>query len=230
MRIQKILSDRGVTSRRMAEAWMLAGRVTVNGRICNPGDRADPDTDDIRVDGKPIPKAAGRLYILLNKPRGYVCTLSDERGRRTVAELVADCGQRVYPCGRLDYDSEGLLLMTNDGDFAQTLMHPKHEVDKTYAVTVTGYSPQALEKLKLPVTFDGYTIRAPQVRLIREGEKTLLEVTIHEGRNRQVRRMCAMAGMEVVRLKRIKEGKLELGSLPCGKWRLLTDQEVDMLK
>lgn len=230
MRIQKILSDRGVASRRKAEEMMLAGRVTVNGHVCKIGDTADPDADDIRVDGKPIPKAAQRLYIMLHKPRGYVSTLSDERGRRTVAELVADCGQRVYPCGRLDYDSEGLLLMTNDGDFAQLLMHPKHEVDKVYAVTVTGYTPQALENLKQPVTLDGYTIRPPQARLLREGEKALLEVTIHEGRNRQVRRMCAMAGMEVVRLKRIREGTLELGNLPCGKWRMLTDNEITSLK
>ena len=230
MRIQKILSDRGVSSRRKAEELMLAGRVTVNGQVCNPGDQADPDRDDIRVDGKPIPKAAERLYIMLHKPRGYVCTLSDERGRRTVAELVADCGQRVYPCGRLDYDSEGLLLMTNDGDFAQTLMHPKHEVDKVYLVTVTGCTPEGIEKLKLPVTLDGYTIRPPQVRLVREGEKAMLEVTIHEGRNRQVRRMCAMAGMSVVRLKRIREGALSLGDLPCGKWRKLTQREVQMLK
>lgn len=230
MRIQKILSDRGVTSRRKAEEWMLAGRVTVNGHVCKIGDTADPEQDDIRVDGKPIPKAAQRLYIMLHKPRGYVCTLSDERGRRTVADLVADCGQRVYPCGRLDYDSEGLLLMTNDGDFAQMLMHPKHEVDKVYAVTVTGYTTQAFEKLKQPVMLDGYTIHPPQVRLLREGEKALLQVTIHEGRNRQVRRMCAMAGMEVVRLKRIREGALELGNLPCGKWRMLTDNEITSLK
>ena len=230
MRIQKILSDRGVTSRRRAEEWMLAGRVTVNGKICKPGDTADPERDDIRIDGNPLPKAAQRLYIMLNKPRGYVCTLSDEKGRRTVAELVADCGQRVYPCGRLDYDSEGLLILTNDGEIANKLMHPRQEVDKVYEVLVTGYTPEALEKLRQPVTLDGYTIRKPQVRLIRDGEKALLEVIIHEGRNRQVRRMCDLAGMQVLRLKRIRQGALSLRDLPVGNWRLLTDREIEQLK
>lgn len=230
MRIQKILSDRGITSRRKAEEWMLAGRVTVNGKICKPGDTADPERDDIRIDGNPLPKAAQRLYIMLNKPRGYVCTLSDEKGRRTVAELVADCGQRVYPCGRLDYDSEGLLILTNDGEIANKLMHPRQEVDKVYEVLVTGYTPEALEKLRQPVTLDGYTIRKPQVRLIRDGEKALLEVIIHEGRNRQVRRMCDLAGMQVLRLKRIRQGALSLRDLPVGNWRLLTDREIEQLK
>lgn len=230
MRIQKILSDRGIVSRRKAEEMMLAGRVTVNGLACKPGDSADPERDDIRIDGKALPKAAQRLYIMLNKPRGYVCTLSDERGRRTVTELVKDCGQRVYPCGRLDYDSEGLLLLTNDGDFAQMLMHPSHEVDKVYEVLVTGFTADAMEQLKRPVTLDGYTIAPPGVRLIHAGEKTLLEVTIHEGRNRQVRRMCDLAGMRVVRLKRVREGSLSLGSLPCGKWRYLTESELIFLK
>ena len=230
MRIQKILSDRGVTSRRRAEEWMLAGRVTVNGKICKPGDTADPERDDIRIDGNPLPKAAQRLYIMLNKPRGYVCTLSDEKGRRTVAELVADCGQRVYPCGRLDYDSEGLLILTNDGEISNKLMHPRQEVDKVYEVLVAGYTPEALEKLRQPVTLDGYTIRKPQVRLIRDGEKALLEVIIHEGRNRQVRRMCDLAGMQVLRLKRIRQGALSLRDLPVGNWRLLTDREIEQLK
>ena len=209
---------------------MLAGRVTVNGKICKPGDTADPERDDIRIDGNPLPKAAQRLYIMLNKPRGYVCTLSDEKGRRTVAELVADCGQRVYPCGRLDYDSEGLLILTNDGEIANKLMHPRQEVDKVYEVLVAGYTPEALEKLRQPVTLDGYTIRKPQVRLIRDGEKALLEVIIHEGRNRQVRRMCDLAGMQVLRLKRIRQGALSLRDLPVGNWRLLTDREIEQLK
>lgn len=230
MRIQKILSDRGVASRRKAEEMMLAGLVTVNGLTCKPGDTADPEHDDIRIDGQPLPKAAQRLYILLHKPRGYVCTLSDERGRKTVAQLVKDCGQRVYPCGRLDYDSEGLLLMTNDGDFAQKLMHPSHEVDKVYEVVVTGFTHEGLEKLKRPVNLDGYTISPPGVRLIQKGEKSLLEVTIHEGRNRQVRRMCDLAGMTVLRLKRVREGSLSLGDLPCGKWRYLTEEEITSLK
>ena len=139
-------------------------------------------------------------------------------------------GQRVYPCGRLDYDSEGLLILTNDGEIANKLMHPRQEVDKVYEVLVTGYTPEALEKLRQPVTLDGYTIRKPQVRLIRDGEKALLEVIIHEGRNRQVRRMCDLAGMQVLRLKRIRQGALSLRDLPVGNWRLLTDREIEQLK
>lgn len=230
-RLQKILSARGVASRRKAEELILAGRVSCNGDICQLGDSADPDTDTILVDGKPLPSQREYIYIMLHKPRGYVTTLSDEKGRKNAAQLVADCGTRVYPVGRLDMDSEGLLLFTNDGDFANLLMHPKHEVNKTYRVTVTGYTDEALQRLKQPVTLDGYTIRPPRVLLQRQpGEKAELLVTIHEGRNRQVRRMCDIAGMKVVRLVRIAEGSLELGNLPLGKWRYLTDAEVAALK
>ena len=230
-RLQKILASRGICSRRKAEEWIAAGRVRVNGRLCIIGDTADPDVDEILLDGKPLPASGERVYIMLHKPRGFVTTLSDEKGRKNAAQLVADCGQRVYPVGRLDLDSEGLLLFTNDGDFANALMHPKHEVDKVYQVTVVGYSPEALERLKRPVTLDGYTVKAPAVELIRaEGSKAFLQVIIHEGRNRQVRRMCAMAGMTVQRLKRISEGGLELGNLPKGKWRFLTKAEIDKLK
>ena len=187
----------------------------------------DPELDQITVDGDIIPSPQKKVYIILHKPRGYVTTLSDEKGRRNAAELVADCGMRVYPVGRLDMDSEGLLLFTNDGDFAQKMMHPSHEVDKTYLVTVKGYTSANLELLKQPVTLDGYTIKKPKVRLLEtEGEKARLEVVIHEGRNRQVRRMCELAGMEVVRLVRITEGSLRLGNLPRGKWRYLTDEET----
>jgi len=164
---------------------------------------------------------------MLNKPRGYVTTLSDEKGRRTVAQLVSDCGQRVYPVGRLDYDSEGLLLLTNDGEFANAMMHPKHRVEKTYAVWVGGYREEATQLLKQPIVLDGYKIHPPKVRLIHvDGDKALYHVTIGEGRNRQVRRMCQHAGMEVLRLKRIREGTLELGDLPLGKWRYLTEDEI----
>ena len=230
LRLQKLLSERGVASRRKAEELILAGRVTVNGRIAALGDTAEPTLDTVLVDGRPLPEKTANVYIMLHKPRGFVTTLSDEKGRRDVTELVADCGVRVYPVGRLDMDSEGLLLLTNDGEFANRLMHPSHEVDKVYRVLVTGCSQEALEKLSRPVTLDGYTIKKPGVRLIRAGEKSEVEVIIHEGRNRQVRRMCAMAGMEVLRLRRIREGALSLGSLPCGKWRHLTAEELDMLK
>ena len=232
-RLQKILASRGVCSRRKAEELICAGRVSVNGNSANLGDSADPDADDILLDGKPLPSQSEYVYIMLHKPRGFVTTLSDEKGRKNAAQLVADCGVRVYPVGRLDMDSEGLLLFTNDGEFANSLMHPKHEVDKTYRVVVDGYTPENFESLKKPVTLDGYTIRRPQVKLARppraDGRAELL-VTIHEGRNRQVRRMCAMAGMEVRRLIRISEGSLQLGDLPKGKWRRLTPEEVRALK
>ena len=232
-RLQKILASRGVCSRRKAEELICAGRVSVNGNIANLGDSADPDADDILLDGKPLPSQSEYVYIMLNKPRGFVTTLSDEKGRKNAAQLVADCGVRVYPVGRLDMDSEGLLLFTNDGDFANSLMHPRHAVNKTYRVVVDGYTPENFESLKKPVTLDSYTIRKPDVKLARpprpDGRAELL-VTIHEGRNRQVRRMCAMAGMEVRRLIRISEGSLSLGNLEKGKWRHLTTAEVRALK
>ena len=230
-RLQKILSARGVASRRKAEEMILAGLVTVNGAVAALGETADPEQDEILVEGKPLPEVQTFVYILLNKPRGYVTTLSDEKGRPNAAQLVADCGVRVYPVGRLDMDSEGLLLFTNDGDFANALMHPRHEVKKTYDVWVTGYAPGAEVRLSRPITLDGYTIRKPEVKLLKsEGQKARFQVTIHEGRNRQVRRMCQAAGMNVTRLCRIKEGGLSLGGLPLGKWRYLTPEEVDHLK
>ena len=230
-RIQKILSARGVASRRKAEEMIEAGRVACNGIICVLGDTADADTDTITVDGMPIGSQPEYVYIMLHKPRGFVTTLSDEKGRKNAAQLVADCGLRVYPVGRLDMDSEGLLLFTNDGEFANSLMHPKHEVNKTYRVTVLGFTGDGLENLKKPITLDGYTIRTPEVTLVKsQGEKAELLVTIHEGRNRQVRRMCAAAGMTVTRLVRIREGNLSLGDLPKGKWRYLMPEEVAALK
>ena len=230
-RIQKILSARGIASRRKAEELILSGRVSCNGRVCVLGDTADPETDVLSVDGTPIPTAGERVYILLHKPRGFVTTLSDEKGRKNAAQLVEDCGVRVYPVGRLDMDSEGLLLFTNDGEMANALMHPKHEVDKTYCVTVLQYSDEAIEKLKKPIVLDGYKIRTPEVKLLdKAGAKAQILVTIHEGRNRQVRRMCAAAGMTVMRLVRISEGPLQLGNLPKGKWRYLSQQEVNQLR
>ena len=230
-RLQKILSARGIASRRKAEEMVKQGAVTVNGRTAVLGDSADPDVDTILVEGKPLPAQQQFVYLMLNKPRGYVTTLSDEMGRKNAAQLVADCGVRVYPVGRLDMDSEGLLLFTNDGEFANRLMHPKHEVQKTYDVWVTGYSSGAEERLKMPIELDGYLIKAPLVKLLStENDKARLRVTIHEGRNRQVRRMCDAAGMQVTRLKRIREGKLSLGELPLGKWRYLTAYEVGQLE
>lgn len=230
-RIQKILSARGVASRRQAEEMISAGRVTCNGTVCNLGDRADPELDAIFVDGKPIPSPQDLVYIMLNKPRGYVTTLSDEKGRKNVAQLIESCGVRIYPVGRLDMDSDGLLLLTNDGDLANALMHPKNEVNKTYRVCVDGYSETALSRLKKPIELDGYRIRQPEVSVVEtNGEKAVVNVTIHEGRNRQVRRMCDAAGMTVMRLTRVSEGALKLGDLPIGKWRYLTKEEVNSLK
>ena len=225
-RLQKILSARGVASRRKAEEMITAGLVTVNGATTVLGDTADPESDEILVGGKPLPEQEQYIYILLNKPRGYVTTLSDEKGRPNAAQLVADCGIRVYPVGRLDMDSEGLLLFTNDGAFANALMHPKQEVQKTYEVWVTGYHPGAERRLSRAITLDGYIIRPPMVKLIHaDGRKAKFLVTIHEGRNRQVRRMCEAADMHCTRLRRIREGSLSLGDLPLGKWRYLTPEE-----
>ncbi len=228
-RLQKIIAARGAASRRKAEEWIQEGRVTVNGAVATLGQSAE-EADEICIDGKPLPKQQGYVYILLNKPRGYVTTLSDEQGRKNAAQLVADCGTRVYPVGRLDMDSEGLLLFTNDGGFANNLMHPKHEVNKTYEAWVTGYRPGAEFRLARPITLDGYTIKPPIVRLVKaEGDKARFRITIHEGRNRQVRRMCQAAGMHCTRLRRIQEGSLSLGDLPLGKWRYLTEEEVKKL-
>lgn len=231
-RLQKILSARGFCSRRKAEGYLLAGRVSVNGVTAGLGDSADPDQDEICLDGKPLPSKSEYVYMMLHKPRGYVTTLSDEKGRKNAAELVADCGTRVYPVGRLDMDSEGLLIFTNDGEFANSLMHPKHEVNKTYHVTVRDYAPEKLKKLCQPVTLDGYRIRKPEAVLLRtfSDDRAVLSVTIHEGRNRQVRRMCDMAGMHVTRLIRVSEGSLKLGNLKCGAWRYLTNEEIEYLR
>lgn len=231
-RLQKIIASHGVTSRRKAEELIVAGRVTCNGRVCLLGESADPDKDTILLDGKPLPSGCEYTYIMLHKPRGYVTTLSDEKGRKNVAQLVSDCNVRVYPVGRLDMDSEGLLILTNDGEFANRLMHPKHQVDKTYRVFVTGYTQEKLCRLSEPVTLDGYTIARPDVHLIsaEENGNAQLQIVIHEGRNRQVRRMCDIAGMHVTRLIRIAEGPLSLGKLPLGKWRVLTDAEVKQLR
>ena len=229
-RLQKIIADRGLCSRRKAEELIREGKVTCNGAAAALGDRADPDRDEIRVEGKPLPQAPRRVCILLNKPRGFVTTLSDDRGRPTCAELVRDCGARVVPIGRLDMDSEGLLLLTNDGELCNRVLHPRSQVEKCYLVWVTSFSQEKLRRLREPVTLDGYTIRRPQIRVKRaEGDRAVLEIVIHEGRNRQIRRMCALAGMEVRRLLRIREGKLSLGDLPSGAWRPLSEAEIRSL-
>lgn len=230
-KIQKILASRGVASRRRCEEFILAGRVTCNGVVCSLGDRANAQTDVILLDGKPLPSVQKMVYIMLNKPRGFVTTLSDEKGRKNVSSLVSDCGQRVYPVGRLDMDSEGLLILTNDGDFANRLMHPSHEVDKVYRVLVDGYAEPCFKRLTEPMQLDGYEIKTPDVLMLNnDSGRAELQITIHEGKNRQVRRMCAIAGMKVLRLKRIAEGGVQLGELPKGRWRHLTVDEINILK
>ena len=229
-KLQKIIAARGLASRRRAEEMIVAGLVTVNGKEASLGDRADPETNRILVEGKPLPPLREYVYIMLNKPRGYVTTLSDEKGRPNAAQLVADCGCRVYPVGRLDMDSEGLLLFTNDGDFANRVMHPSQEIEKTYEVKVTGFSESGFERLAQPMELDGYRLRPPKLKLQSvSGAIGRFQITIHEGRNRQIRRMCDAAGMKVLRLKRIKEGSLELGTLPSGKWRYLSPEEQNCI-
>ena len=233
MRIHKLLSDQGVASRRGAERLIEEGRVTVNGRPAVIGQDVNPARDIVHIDGERVAfaKKAARYYILLNKPRGYVTTLSDERGRRTAAELVSGCGARVYPVGRLDMDSEGLLLMTNDGAWMQRLLHPSHQIEKEYRVTVTGPVEGAAQRLAAIRDLEGERIRPARVReLWRDGNKAALSVTIHEGKNRQIRRMCRQAGLAVRRLQRVREHTLTLGDLPVGRWRYLTQQELQMLE
>ncbi len=230
-RLQKIISAAGICSRRAAEELLRAGRVTVNGLAVNVGDKANPERDDIRVDGKVVRAAASHVYLLLNKPRGYVTTLSDEMGRRTVAELVKGCRERVYPVGRLDLYSEGLLLMTNDGELMQRLIHPSFEVDKTYLVTVTGETCGAAARLGVLREIEGEPIRPAEVTVEKETKDGLtLRMVIHEGKNRQIRRMCAAVGLKVQKLQRIAEHNLTLEGLPLGKWRYLTPREVAGLR
>ena len=230
-RLQKLIARAGVCSRRSAESLLTAGRVTVNGVAAHLGDKADADTDVIAIDGTAIAFAEPSVYLMLNKPRGYVTTLRDELGRTTAAELVADCGTRVFPVGRLDKESEGLLLFTNDGALMQAMTHPSHQVDKTYEVTVTGQLEGAADRLSAVTELDGEPIVPAQVEIMerRQGQ-ALLRVTIHQGKNRQIRRMCAQVGMQVTRLRRVSEDALTLGDLKPGQWRYLTDAEVAALK
>lgn len=229
-RLQKLIAAAGLCSRRRAEEWLEAGRVTVNGRAARVGDKADPERDDVRLDGAPLQRQARSVCILLNKPRGYVTTLSDERGRPTVAELVRGVPERVYPVGRLDMDSEGLLLLTNDGALTQRLLHPSFRIDKTYEVDVSGFQPDSAAVLSAMRELDGEPVSPAQVTVLsRSGERARLSVVIHEGKNRQIRRMCAQCGLTVRRLRRVQEHTLTLGSLPPGKWRYLTREELDAL-
>jgi len=233
IRLQKILAQAGIASRRAAEKLIADGRVTVNGEtVREMGTKADPSGDDIRVDGRRI-KAAERLrYILLNKPAGVVTTRSDPQRRRTVIDLLGGVREYVYPVGRLDYDTEGLLLLTNDGDLAAALTHPRHGVERTYEARVAGMPDQvALERLRKGIPLDGKrTLPADVVLLNKSGREGVLLITIREGRNRQVRRMCEAVGHPVDKLKRVKIGPLGDRMLRRGEWRDLTAAEVKTLK
>ena len=226
-RLQKILSNYGVASRRKAEQMILDRRVRVNGNTASLGDAADDEEDVIEVDGVRLKRQPARIVLMLNKPRGCVCTLSDEKGRKNVAELVSGCGARVYPVGRLDLNSEGLLLLTNDGELANRLTHPKKEVDKVYLVWLSQYIPGCEASIASPIEIDGRPTSPAKVEKLRqEGETALLRITIHEGRNRQIRRLCERANVTVTRLRRVAEGPLRLGDLKPGQWRVLTEEEI----
>ncbi len=232
-RIQKILSDAGICSRRKAEELILQGRITINGTAAHLGDKAN-EKDTVLLDGKPVvrPKKKKNIYIMLNKPRGYVTTMSDELGRKCVTELLTGVEERVYPVGRLDRNSEGLLLFTNDGDFANTVMHPARHISKSYRVTVrSGVNEQQLSALSAGVVIDGRKTFPAHVEVLTEEEgRTVLLIIIHEGRNRQIRKMCEAVGLEVARLRRIAEGPVKLGMLKPGRWRELTAEEVRAIK
>ena len=231
-RLQKILSGAGICSRRAAEQLLERGEVRVNGKTAALGDKADPDTDEIVVQGKRLGGHERRMTIMLHKPAGYVTTMSDERGRKTVAQLVTDCPVRVLPVGRLDQYSEGLLLMSNDGELIYRLTHPSHQIDKRYEVTVRG-NPAGDEGLSRPMDIDGYRIRPAQIKRLRtlDNGDRVLSIVIHEGRNRQIRKMCQQCGLRVIRLKRVAEGAVALDrTLAAGRWRELTEQELRRLR
>ena len=231
-RLQKVLSEYGIMSRRAAEKLIAEGRITVGGRVALMGEKIDPATDRIEIDGKRVSfKKQESVTILLNKPRRYITSVSDEKGRRTVMDLVEGVSARVYPVGRLDYDSEGLLLLTNDGELANRLMHPRNEKVKTYRVTVTGLTDEKLVRLSKPIEIDGYTTRPARVKLLSDlAETSVVEMKIHEGRNRQIRRMCEAVGLKVLRLKRTEIAGVRMGGLKLGSWRELNERELQRLQ
>lgn len=231
IRLQKLLSEAGVASRRKAEELISAGRVRVNGAAAEIGGKADPDRDRITVDGKLIETKKKKVYLMLHKPRGYITTMSDEMERKCVAELVQDVPERVFPVGRLDRESEGLLLMTNDGEFANAMTHPSRHVPKVYRVTVRpGITEEQLIRMSTGMMIEGRKTAPAVVRvLLEEPGRVVLEIVLREGRNRQIRKMCEQLGLEVARLRRTAVGFLKLGMLPAGKWRPLTAEEVRRL-
>lgn len=233
VRLQKMLADCGVASRRKSEELISAGSVKVNGKIAQIGDKVDPYKDKVFVNGKRVTAAAKPRYryIMLHKPRGFITTMNDERGRRCVAELIKDIPERVYPVGRLDKDSEGMLLFTNDGEFANLITHPKKDIYKVYRVTIRpGITEEQIVTFETGMMLDGKKTAPAEVRVVKKEEgRTVLEIVLREGRNRQIRRMCEMLGLEVARLKRVAIGQVKLGMLKQGDWRDLTPEEVKKL-
>ena len=229
IRLQKFLSEAGIASRRKAEEMIRSGLVKVNGKIANIGDSVDPKTDSVSVGGKKVKKENSLRYILLNKPRGYVTTTDDDLGRKCVLELVSGVKERIYPVGRLDRISEGALILTNDGEFANAMMHPSKHVPKTYRVTVRpGITSEQVDILSTGVDIDGRMTAPADVRVLSKEEgRAVLEIVLYEGRNRQIRRMCEALELEVARLKRTAVGSVKLGMLKTGEWRDLTPQEVE---
>lgn len=235
IRIQKYLSECGILSRRAAEKAITEGKVTVNGVPAALGQKLNPSKDELLLDGVPVEKREGacsHTYIMLYKPAGYVATLVDEKGRPCVADLVRDVGKRIYPVGRLDLQSEGLLLLTDDGELTLRLTHPRHTIPKYYEVTVSApVTGEQLRILRSPLVIDNYRIRPVECRVVeRKPHYVRLGMTLYEGRNRQIRRMCEQAGVNIKHLKRLAVGKLDLGDLPKGQWRPLTEAEVAYLK
>ncbi len=234
MRLQKFLSECGVLSRRAAERAILAGEITVNGQVATLGQQIDARSDKVMYKGKGIKKSRDekKTYVLLHKPKGYVTTLSDEKGRKCVAELVKDTEVRLYPIGRLDMDSEGLLLMTNDGDLTNRLTHPRHQIPKIYQVRVTPrVNRPMLRQLGEVMEIDGYQIQPVETVLLSQAEQSsLLQMTLYEGRNRQIRKMCEQVGLEVLRLKRVAIGNITIEGVKKGTWRYLNYEEVKYLK
>lgn len=231
VRLQKVLADCGVASRRKAEEMIAAGEVRVNGVTAKIGDKVDAKKDKISVKGVPLEAHQKKIYLMLHKPRGFITTMSDEMDRKCVAELVKEVPERVYPVGRLDRESEGLLLMTNDGAFANAMTHPSQHVPKVYRVTVhPGVNEDQLTQMSVGMTIDDRQTAPARVNVIQQEQgRVVLEIVLYEGRNRQIRKMCEQLGLEVARLKRVAVGPLKLGMLQPGKWRLLTADEVKRL-
>lgn len=239
IRLQKYFTECGIMSRRSAESEIENGNVTVNGSVASLGDKIDPEVDVVEWNGQVIKAGAEhRTYIMLNKPMGYVTTMADEKGRKTAAELVSDVGTRVYPVGRLDMYSEGLILFTDDGELANKLTHPSHRIPKVYLVKVKGaITREQFDTLTAPMELDGYELKPIGAKVLKRGcvdndgnEYSTLKITLYEGRNRQIRRMCEKSDITIMRLKRVAIGDITLSDLECGKWRALSEEEIEYLK